>query len=115
MSFDRTLNATLDALRALGWNIAEISHPSVFEYDREKESPYDQQVLIFTEIQQTPLFLSSRYTNLNVNLRAMGESTEVEIRYIAITPVIFKSAQSYRNDALVNGIFDRISELLGQR
>ena len=114
-SYDDTLTATMDALKGLGWEISETSHPSVFEHGQLSEAEGARQILIFTEIRQTPLFLSSRYMSLNVYVRMAGnESTDVEIRYVSVTPMLFKNSQSYKNEGVVQNVFDRISELLNQ-
>jgi len=52
--------------------------------------------------------------SLNVYVREIGEGADVEIRYLAITPVLFKDTKSYRNDAVVNKVFNRIDSLLAQ-
>ena len=63
-------------------------------------------------MRQTPLVLSSRYTSLNIYLQEIDNGTNVEIRYLSVVPMVFKSTQNYKNDGLVYAIFDRISELL---
>jgi hypothetical protein len=105
-NFDQTYNATIGALKELGWKITETTSPAVFN---PQESGKQKQVLIFTEIKQTPLFLASAYASLNAYLREIdNQYTEVEIRYILVMP-FFKS---YQNDALVDKIFDKIKENL---
>ncbi|MFA5060478.1 MAG: hypothetical protein WC676_07625 [Candidatus Omnitrophota bacterium] len=112
-NFDDTLAATTKALENLGWRISETTHPSVFEHGPDTQESGPRQVLIFTEVRQTPLILSSRYMSLNVYLKqADGNSTDVEIRYVSVMPVLFKSVQNYKNDSVVYKIFDQISELL---
>lgn len=112
-SFDDTLKATLDTLRALGWRASETVHPSTFEQGQLNEDKNARQILIFTDIRQTPMVLSSRYMSLNVYLMSSEpNNTDVEIRYISVTPMLFKNVQSYKNDSVVYNIFDHISRLL---
>lgn len=112
-SFDDTLKVTVQALEQTGWRIANMSNPETFEKGQAYQEAGAQQVLIFTEARQTPLILSSRYMSLNVYLRALPDkSTQIEIRYLGVTPVLFKNIQRYRHDAVVNKIFAQISHAL---
>ena len=109
--FDETLNATIQALDDLHWKVTNTSHPSVFE-EGVQDDQSKEQILIFTEVRQTPLFLSSKYMSLNVYVIAADDNTDVEIRYVSVMPVFFKHAYNYKNDFVVNKVFDRIAELL---
>ena len=109
--FDKVSKATLKALSDLGWRISEMSNPAVFEQDLASDSQR-KQVVIFTEIRQTPLILSSRYMSLNIYLRAVDDGTDMEIRYISVTPILFKNVENYKNDAVVNKIFTHIANEL---
>ncbi|MFH1360525.1 MAG: hypothetical protein ABIJ41_05755 [Candidatus Omnitrophota bacterium] len=111
-SYEDTLNATLEALKNLGWKISDTSHPAVFEQEGLIPGEESKQILIFTNVRQTPLLLSSRYMSLNIYVWSLNKSTDVEIRYFSVTPALFKSIQSYKNDPVVEKIFNRISELL---
>ncbi|MDP3143408.1 MAG: hypothetical protein Q8N14_05695 [Candidatus Omnitrophota bacterium] len=105
-NFDTTFNAISSALKELGWKITETTSPSVFN---PQETSPRKQVLIFTEIRQTPLFLASAYASMNAYLREIDEKyTQVEIRYILVMP-FFKS---YQNDAMVDKIFSKIKQNL---
>ncbi|HOW36028.1 MAG TPA: hypothetical protein PL155_06420 [Candidatus Omnitrophota bacterium] len=110
--YEETLTATQQALKDLGWTVSEVANPTAFERQAETKDTPAQEVLIFTEVRQTPLILSSRYMSLNVYVRAAGDSTDVEIRYISVMPILFKSVKNYKNDPVVDKVFDRISELL---
>ncbi len=111
-NFDNTLDATMQALKELGWSVSDTSHPAVFEQDVLEGEDQSKQILLFTDVRQTPLLLSSRYMSLNVYVWSAGNSTDVEIRYMAMTPALFKSVQSYKNDPVVYKVFNRISGIL---
>ncbi len=111
VSFEKTYEATLKALSDLGWKVSDITSPSTYEANASTNEN-KKQVLILTEVRQTPLFLTSRYMNLNVYLRALDNGTEVEIRYLGVVPALFKSMTNYKNDAVVKKVFTRIQEIL---
>ena len=111
-NFDDTLTATQQALKEAGWRITETANPSVFEQGPSATDASAKQILLFTEVRQTPLFLSSRYMSLNIYVRQAADGTDVEIRYISFTPALFKNIQSYKNDVVVYKIFDKTSEIL---
>lgn len=112
-SYNDTLKATLQVLEDLHWKVLDTAHPSVFEQGVAEEDRV-QQILIFTEVRQTPLFLSSKYMSLNVYLRSVASGTEAEVRYVSVTPVFFKHVERYQNDAVVLKILNRIEERLKQ-
>ena len=105
--FETTLKAAEEALQDTGWKISDRTHPSLFEEGYVAEDQV-RQALIFTEVRQTPLFLSSRYMGLNVFVRAADQGVDVEIRYVSVVPVIFNNRQSYKNDAVVGKVLNRI-------
>ena len=110
-SFDEVLTAAKQALVDTGWQMTDMTSPSVFEQQASVQTQW-KQILNFTEIRQTPLILSSRYMSINVYLRSVDDGTEVEIRYMAVMPMLFGNSQSYKNDDVVNKILDRIAQLL---
>ena len=112
VGYEETLAATRQALFDSGWKVSEVTSPMAFEQGEITKEDDKKQALIFTEVRQTPLLLSSRYLSVNVYVRAADEGTDVEIRYLGVTPMLFKNAQNFKNDAVVNKIFDRISELV---
>ena len=112
--FETTLKAAEQALRDTGWKISETANPGAFEQG-DLSGNEAKQILIFTEVRQTPLILSSRYMNLNVFVRTADNGTEVEIRYASVVPVVFQGRENYKNDAVVEKVFNRISELLGEK
>ena len=108
--FDQTFTATSRALRELGWKITETTSPSAFD---PTKADAKHQLLIFTEIRQTPLLLASTYASLNAYLREIDpEHTQVEIRYLSVLPLPFKNISIYQNDALIHKIFTRIEKNL---
>jgi len=111
-SYKDTLDATKKTLDVLGWEITDTVHPSLFEQGADFDEKENRQVLIFTEARQTPLFLSSRYITLNVYVWPLDNSTNVEIRSFSVTPVLFNNIESYKNDSIVNKIFNQIEKEL---
>jgi len=112
-SFDKVHNATIEALKDLGWAIEKETDPALFERTRETKNESRQQILIFTEIRQLLFFVGSRYARVNVYLQITADkATEVEIRYVTVTSMLFKSFYDYKNKKAVNRIFKRIEENL---
>jgi len=108
-SFEKTFAATLKALKNTGWQVSETTSPLVFGPRKASDKSRKYEVLIFTEIKQTPLFLGSSYVTLNALLRSTDPShTDVEIRYLSMVAILFKTSKSYQNDKLVERIFDKI-------
>ena len=105
-AFDKTLAATKQALAGLGWRILKSYQPGVFEQTPVPAG--EEQLLLFTESKQSYRFLFSRYSRLNIYLRSLKDTTEVEIRYAVLTPLPMKSLKSYRNDRLVRQLFRQI-------
>lgn len=113
--FSTTLTTTAQSLESLGWPIAKTAEPAVFERSRLTEGGERKQTLLFTEIRQTPLFLGTRYARINAYLRAVTDhTTEVELRYLTITSVPFKSFYNYRKDHFIKRVFQEIERRLGQ-
>ncbi|MBU1995567.1 MAG: hypothetical protein KKF78_00255 [Candidatus Omnitrophica bacterium] len=113
--FDTTLKATVNTLNDFGWEVEEITKPSVFEITKEanKES---QQVLLFTKVRQTAMFLGSRFTKMNVYVRSGSDNvTEVEIRCFTFNSVVFNKFTSYKKDRAVEKIFKHIQERLNNK
>ena len=112
LGFKETAVATEKVLRDSGWIISGSSDPTVYEQNPTYDPSLGEQTLLFTDTRQTLMILFSRYTQLNVYLRSFSDGTEVEIRYIAVTPIPFKNFTSYRNDRLVRNLFNRIDREL---
>ena len=108
--YNEVRETTVQALKKFGWTIEKETEPSLFE--RQRGSGGDErQILLFTKIRETSLFVGSRYARINVYLRAAANNeTEVEIRYLTVTSAMFKSFNSYKNDRAVERIFKHIEE-----
>lgn len=111
-SYDKALNATTSALEKLGWKIVKQANPVVFENDSASSEAQPQQIILFTNVRQTSMLLASRYTTLNVLVKENNEKVEVEIRYYSVLSTLLWKPESYKNNGLVNKIFDEISKLL---
>ncbi len=109
-NFDVTFTATIQALKELGWKVSDTANPSSFEQNSVGEET--KQMLIFTEMRQTPLIIFSRYMSINLYVLPTDSGTEIEIRYMSVTPVFFTTLKSFKNDDVVNRIFGRISKII---
>lgn len=109
VSFDNALAATKHVLEDLGWEIANISDPEIYEHGTISNG---DSALIFTEVRHTALFLGSRYTRMNVIVRGVENKSIIEIRYFTVNSLPFRNITTYKHDMAVNRIFRHISELL---
>jgi len=111
--YDQVHTATLKVLGDLGWKIEKETDPALYERGRQLHDTSRKQTLIFTDINQLSFFAGSRYAKLNVFLRVTADkATEVEVRYLKVTSVMFKTFYNYKNDRLAEHIFNRIEEEL---
>lgn len=108
---EEALIAITKALEDLGWEIEDTTDPSVYERNSTPDLD-EKEILIFTRTRQTPMFLGSRYAKINVYVRSKKEISEIEIRYLTVTSLPFRSFESYQNNSAVQRIFGRIAELL---
>lgn len=113
-SYDETLAAVKKVLKNNEWKIASTADPVVFEAAHNKGSK-DKRILLFTESRQTSMFLFSRYSQLNIYVRALMNATEVEIRYAAVVPVPFKQFRTHRNDSFVHKLLDQIADCVDKK
>jgi len=112
-TYDQVYNATTKALNDLGWSIETESDPALFERERESQDSSRQQTLIFTDIHQFSFFVGSKYTRLNIFLLITADkATEVEIRFIKVTSIPFKTFTKFKNDRLMDRLFKRIEKNL---
>ena len=113
--YDQVHTVTLKALSDLGWNVEKEADPALYERGRQFQDTSRQQTLIFTDINQLSFFAGSKYARLNVFLRVTADkATEVEVRYLKVTSVMFKTLYNYKNDRLVERFFNLIEEELDQ-
>lgn len=109
--FNIVQESAIKALEDFGWAIEKESDPALFERRRDIGNSNQEQTLLFTKIRQFSFFIGSRYTRLNLYLRVTADkATEVEIRYLKVTSVLFKNFYRYRSDHYVDRIFKRIEE-----
>ena len=112
-TFDKALEATQLALEDYGYKVEKSSDPSVFERNRSIDNTIKKQTLLFTNIRQSSFFIGSRYKRINVYLQASDDgTTEIEIRYLRITAIIFKKFYGYRDDRFMDKIFKTIEDNL---
>lgn len=112
-SFDEVSSAAKEVLDKTGWVVMSTTDPSVFERSKGVEGEDFRQVLLITDIRQTPLFIGSRYARLNLFIRSSEANvTEIEVRYITVSSMFFKSFYKYRNNAEVERIIKNIEKTL---
>ena len=114
-NYDETLAAVEKVLKNAEWKISSTTDPVVFEATAQNKSSEDKRILLFTESKQTSMLLFSSYSQLNIYVRALTNSTEVEIRYEAVLPLPFKQFRTYRNDSFVNKLLKQIAEQLDKK
>ena len=109
--FDVVHEAAVKAVEDLGWSISEEADPALFERGRDLNN--GSQILLFTQVRQSSFFLGSGYARLNIYLRTTPDKgTEVEIRYLRVTSVIFKNLYNYKGESIAGHIFTRIEQQL---
>lgn len=110
--FDQVRTAITKTFEASGWTIEKESEPALFERERDLEGG-DEQTLIFTDVRQISFFVGSRYIRVNAYVHGIANNeTEVEIRYLTVTSIMFKEFYGYKNDRAVEHIFSKIEKNL---
>lgn len=112
--YNKTVLATTEALMKLGWKIVKEENPAVFESDSVTGPKEPRQVLIFTNVRQSSMLLSSRYTTINVLVKEDNEKANVEIRYFSILSTMLRNFESYENDSFVDKIFTEIDKIINE-
>ncbi|MDE1920979.1 MAG: hypothetical protein KGJ09_02760 [Candidatus Omnitrophica bacterium] len=115
--YDREINAGMQkvsgavvyVLKKNGWSIAEESLPSIYERNERYDHGVYNTLLIMTGIKRHFHVFCFSYTHLNVFIYSFGHSSEVEVRYEAVTPLV-RQFISTHNDKMVNGILDAIEQ-----
>lgn len=110
-NYDQALRTMEETLAGLGWKIEEKTDPGVYEHTRADDLD-ENQVLIFTEVRPTPMFVGTRYARMNIYLRSKKNVSEVEVRYLTTTSTALKNFSTYNNDSAVKRLFARLDEVL---
>ncbi len=110
-SFEKVLPAAIRTLEAEGWKIEERADPGVYEMRTGEKIHQGKQVLLITGVRKLPVFVASSYARLNVYVTSgVEESTEVEVRYLTVNSVTFKSFYNYAHDRSVKKLLEKIEE-----
>ena len=107
------VDAVTKGLADLGWKAEGNADPFVYEQSRLAEAG-SENILLFTQVRQTPMLLWTTYVRLNVFISSKNKVSDVEIRYSKLKAFPFKEFRGYRNDKLVKRIFQRITDYLNQ-
>ena len=112
-SFENVLMAASKALEHSGWVVTNKYDPAVFEQNKELNFSGAKQLMLSTNVRQTPFIFGTRYGRVNAYIRTIDEkSTEVEMRYVTVTSIPFKNFNSYRNDRAIKHILDSIEKII---
>jgi hypothetical protein len=109
--FDQAKAVVTSTLKTFGWTVEEQLDPVVYEQRPDDKSM--KEVMLVTKTRPLPFFLGTRYGKMNVFVRNRNNITGIEIRYMTITSFLLKNFTSYRNDAAVQRIFDKVGTRLG--
>jgi hypothetical protein len=109
--YDKALASLEKTLADLGWVIEKQVDPSVYEEDTQS-APGSKGILIITEIRQTALFLGTRHAKMNIILRSSADVSEIELRYVTVTTLPFKTFVTYKNDSAAERFFGRFDQVL---
>jgi hypothetical protein len=111
--FDAVLQAAAGTLETEGWKIEKQTDPSVYELTKLSDGSPSREILLLTQVKETSFFFGTRYSKVNVYVRALTErSTEVEVRYLKITSFPLKAFRSYKKDRYVKRFFDQVEAQL---
>ena len=111
--YDRVTSAVVYVLKSKGWTINSEADPSIYERDDRYENNGYQNELIITNIKKKFGPVYSTYTQLNVLVHSIGNTSDVEIRYQSKKPLI-KEFISTRNDQLADDVLDAIEQEIGK-
>ena len=108
--FEKTLPAVKAALQQTGWKLVSEAHPSIYEIGGQvSESLGSSETILFTDTRVFGFFLGTSFYKINVYLRSVDKnSTDIEIRYIKVTSILFKNFESYKKDSLAKKLFNKI-------
>lgn len=108
--YNKIVYAVRDVLKRNGWQIKAITNPAI--YERTQEGDENSNILIFTEIKEQSMLVSTSYTHLNVFILSIADGADVEIRYSKVTQMPFKQLKNNRNDHLANTLLEQIEQKL---
>jgi hypothetical protein len=112
-NYEQTMAAVKQTLAEFGWEIAEETDPLVYEQDRIHDLD-EQRKMIITKSRQTSLFIGTRYGKMNIYVFSKKNISEVEIRYLTVTSIAFKSFRDFRDDAAAERIYTQIGKFLSE-
>ncbi len=112
-NYDTALAAVNQTLSDLGWKVEKSMDPAIYEQMRTSDLN-EKQVLLITEVRQISFVVGTRYARMNIYLRSKGGISEVEIRYLTMSSLTFKSIKDYNNDSEVKRVFGRLEEILSK-
>lgn len=107
--FEKVTESVIYVLKKRGWAVAEEAEPSLYERDVRYENNGYQNLLVMTVPRRSNHLVTSTFSRLNVFIHSLGNTTQVEIRYEAITPFI-KHWTSVRNDRLGQRLLDAMGD-----
>ena len=113
-TYEQSLQGVNQTLPDLGWEVEKTVDPLVYENHRMSDLD-EQQILVLTKIRQTSMLIGTRYARMNIYLSSKKGISEIEIRYLTTTSILFRGLKSYSNDGAVDRIFARLEELLNQK
>jgi len=106
---EKVTSSLMYVLKGKGWAMSSEANPATYERDDRYDNNGYQNLLIMTNTKSHYSGLSRTYTHLNVLIHSIGNVSDVEIRYEAITPLI-KQFTSTRSDKEINAIFDAVEQ-----
>ncbi|MBP9853462.1 MAG: hypothetical protein KBD53_01185 [Candidatus Omnitrophica bacterium] len=109
--YEKTLDATYQALKDSGWEIISKSDPNVFEHS-SRTDPNSKQIVLFSDIQDLPFFLGTRFARVNIYLRSTDQpnQTEVEMRYLTVNSLTFGAFKNYKHPLATERLFNNIKD-----
>ncbi len=111
--FDGAVTAVKQALRDLGWTVIDESDPRVYEHSAVQQQG-GRELLLFTDIRETPFVVGTKYRRINVYLRSTSrpKQTEMELRYITISSFAFTKNRKYKHPQAAAKIFEAVDNKL---
>ena len=107
--YGATVAATKKAFESAGWSVLEEADPAVYERAWQINDPNTRHVLIMTKYKRSNYGVSSSNVVLNAYIRSgVNNATEVELRYLKVSTISYKTFYKYRNDKLINRLYKAI-------